>query len=127
MRTCHCLRASQSLESFDAALAKAAINAGALLPQTHASLGTEAADARSVRLRQSSSSREVAASLVLAADGVGGSLVCRLPGYQAHVPQHSWIGAGAVARDGTAPYCPGTIFMGCGSEATLPLRLEQAH
>jgi flavin-dependent dehydrogenase len=45
-----------------------------------------------------------------------------------HVRPDSWIGAGAVTRDGPGSYSPGTIFMGCGREGYLGLvRVEDGR
>ncbi len=111
-----------SRDLLDTALVEAAIDAGAaFLPQTQASLGAETALARTVGLRTGSSSRDITASVVLAADGLGGSLVARLPGCKPQVQEHSWIGAGTTTPDGPAPYSPGTIFMGCGRRGYVGL------
>lgn len=103
-----------SREAFDTALAGAAAQAGArFLPRTLATLGTVTPGARRVLLQQGERHVEVAARLVLAADGLGSKL---LHGHQHRdaVAGGSRIGAGVLLTDGPSFYRAGTIFMACG-------------
>ena len=105
-----------SRERFDAALIEAAVDAGVdFLPGTRARLGPVLAEARMVVLQQESSDARVASSIVLAADGIAGSLLARQPERRVPRQSNSWIGAGAIVRSGPDAYRPGTIFMACGS------------
>lgn len=121
--------AALSREALDSALVEAAIAAGcAFLPETNATLGIATAEARAVSLQQRSGSSQIIASVVLAADGLAGSLLSRQPGHPMHVRPDSWIGAGTVAHHAPGSYSPGTIFMGCGREGYLGLvRVEDGR
>jgi 2-polyprenyl-6-methoxyphenol hydroxylase-like FAD-dependent oxidoreductase len=121
---------SLSRARFDAALVRAAIDAGAhFLPSTKARLGNVAADARTVhldRLSPSLTGSTVFAKVILAADGLGGSLMrAQDPGA---VADHSHIGIGAIS--GSAPDCyeSGVTYMACGTHGYLGLqRLEDGR
>jgi menaquinone-9 beta-reductase len=114
--------AALSREALDSALVEAAVAAGcAFLPETNATLGVATARERTVHLQQRSESRQIDVSVVLAADGLAGSLGSRQPRHPMHVRPDSWIGAGTVAPDGPLSYSPGTIFMGCGGKGYLGL------
>ncbi len=96
----------------DAALARSAVEAGAVLcaPAT-AVLGPADRDARRVRLRTPSGDVEVAARLVIAADGLGGNLLRggvtpRLPSKLA-----TRIGLGGIVDEPPGEYVPGEITM----------------
>jgi flavin-dependent dehydrogenase len=121
--------AALSREALDSALVEAAVVAGcAFLPETNATLGAATAQARTLFLQQRSGSYQIAASVVLAADGLAGSLLAQELRHQMHIRPNSWIGAGTVARDGPGSYSPGTIFMGCGREGYLGLvRVEDGR
>jgi menaquinone-9 beta-reductase len=118
-----------SREALDSALVQAAVAAGCdFLPETKATLGVATAQTRVVHLQQRSEAREIAASAVLAADGLAGSLLSRQPRHLIYIRPDSWIGAGTVAHDGPESYSPGIIFMGCGREGYLGLvRVEDGR
>jgi flavin-dependent dehydrogenase len=118
-----------SREALDSALVQAAVDAGCtFLPGTNAVLGVVTSEARSIRLQQRSTSCLAAASVVLAADGLAGTLLSQRRRHAARIWPHSWIGTGAVAEDGPTSYSPGTIFMGCGRDGYLGLvRVEDGR
>jgi flavin-dependent dehydrogenase len=121
--------AALSRERFDAALVDAAVAAGAaFLPQTHAALGCCTGTTRQVMLRQGEHSIEVAARLVLAADGLGGRLAWDRAESETPIAKDSWIGAGAIANVAPAFYGPHTIYMACGHGGYVGLvRLEDGR
>lgn len=120
-----------SRETFDATLVQAAIESGAaFLPQTWASLaqGAETFELRWLKLHQGPIHEQVAARVVLAADGLGGKLVSRTDGDEERATPGVRIGAGVVAETGPAFYVPGLIFMACGRDGYLGLvRLEDGR
>jgi menaquinone-9 beta-reductase len=118
-----------SRETFDAALVEAAIEAGAaFLPETRARLSDVAPTARAVSLRQGGHGEQVKAGVVLAADGLAGTLLAGKPGLQRRATPASRIGAGVIAGDAPALYQPGTIYMACGTDGYVGLvRLEDGR
>lgn len=116
-----------SRESFDTALAEAAVRAGAqFLPHTLASLGDGSTTARRVVLQQDDERVEVKARLVLAADGLGSRLLRQRP--RDVVASGARIGAGVLMNDGPACYRSGTIFMACGRGGYVGIvRLEDGR
>jgi flavin-dependent dehydrogenase len=120
-----------SRESFDAALVEAAIRAGAdFLPETRAVLeappGQSNERVRHVDLHGKGPPLRVAARVVLAATGLGGSL--------ARAEASPWtapgarIGAGVVIATAPDFYRPGIIYMTCGAAGYLGLvRLEDGR
>jgi flavin-dependent dehydrogenase len=113
----------------DAALAEAAVEAGAVfLPGTQAALAGLAAGGRSVVLRRGEEEVRATARVVLAAGGLGSRLLADEPGLQARPGEGSRIGAGAVAEAAPDFYAPGTIFMACGTGGYAGLvRLEDGR
>jgi flavin-dependent dehydrogenase len=118
-----------SRATFDTALVEAAVRSGAdFLPGTFAELGAVRADGRTVRLRQGERRSEASACLVLAADGLGGSLLARVADFGAPAAKGSRVGAGVVADTAPAFYGAGTIFMACGTGGYVGLvRLEDGR
>lgn len=114
--------AALSRFSFDAALIEEAIRCGAaFLPQTTAALGNVTPTERTVLLRQPDHSAELKARIVIAADGLGGSVA---PGRRT-VRTGSRIGAGTIAENAPVFYSPGTIFMACAAGGYVgAVRLE---
>jgi flavin-dependent dehydrogenase len=121
--------ASLSRQRFDAALVEAAVDAGAaFLPGTRAALGGAADEARVVLLQQGERSAEVTARVVLAADGLGGTLLHGEPNLHARPRPGSRIGAGVIAEEAPSFYGPGTIFLACGQGGYAGLvRLEDGR
>jgi flavin-dependent dehydrogenase len=121
--------AALSRPALDAALATAAVRAGAVfLPQTRASLGAVYPSLRTVFLLKSEERVEIGARLVLAAGGLGSDLLASEPGFQGETAPDARIGAGAVADRAPDFYRPGTIFMACGRGGYLGLvRLEDGR
>lgn len=116
-----------SRTALDTALAAAAVTAGAaFLPATRASLGPARIGGRTLRLVRGVGRIEVAARVVLAADGLGGRL---LAGESNPMPQTgSRMGAGVVADIAPATYEPGVIFMACAAPGYVGLvRLEDGR
>jgi flavin-dependent dehydrogenase len=148
---------SLSREAFDAALVRAAIDAGAeFLPSTQASLavaelarvrdghlrpnsgefGYRAVDElarvrderRIVQLRQGDRELTVEATLVLAANGLGGKLLVGEEDFEVRLTPGSRIGAGTIAEEAPDFYGPGTIYMACAEEGYVGLvRLEDGR
>ena len=123
--------AALSREAFDAALIEAAVAAGAaFLPETRAVLleippKRGIADAaRPLLLQQGDRRAETSARVVLAADGLGGSLLAR--GGEAEAGAR--IGAGAVTTEAPDFYRPGVVYMACGAGGyTGMVRLEDGR
>ncbi len=116
-----------SRSALDAALVSAAQSGGAhFLPRTIASLGEVDAAGRCVRLTRGAHSVEARGTVVLAADGLAGSLTQReSPG---RVHPASRIGAGAIAEVPGDRYQDGTIFMACARHGYVGLvRLEDGR
>lgn len=120
---------SLSRETFDAALADEATRAGAaFLPGTTATLASVTATARRVKLSNRDSQRYVEARVLLAADGLGGTLLARAGENEARPEPGARIGAGAVSADAPDFYRRGTLYMTCGAGGYLGLvRLEDGR
>ena len=120
---------SLSREVFDAALVRAAVEAGAeFLPNTQAMLGGSTAQLRIVQLRHGDQELLVEATLVLAANGLGGKLLAGEEDFEVRLAPSSRIGAGTIAAEAPAFYAPGTIYMACGEQGYVGLvRLEDGR
>jgi flavin-dependent dehydrogenase len=126
-------------------LIAAAVEAGAIFsPGTTATLSEASSFCRKVILRSNGQQMEAEASLVLAADGLGGMLsrpstsnkkvrsqekAAKWPRPRAWHPRDSLyssrIGAALIVERGPAFYQPGTIYMACGTGGYVGLvRLE---
>jgi flavin-dependent dehydrogenase len=118
-----------SREALDAALAAAAVAAGAaFLPQTRAALGGVVSGTRVVELHQGGATATVRADVVLAADGLGGKLLARAGVTDAPADAGARIGAGVVVEGGPDFYGPGVVYMACGAGGYLGLvRLEDGR
>jgi flavin-dependent dehydrogenase len=118
--------AALSRESFDAALVRSAVAAGAaFLPESYVTLAGIAGDVRMLYLRQGARELLAGARILVAADGLGGRLLAGEPGIRNLPVYNSRIGAGAVAGDAPDDYEPGTIYMACGKDGYVGLvRLE---
>ncbi len=114
----------------DAALVEAAVRAGAaFLPRTWARLGDAGPDVQQVFLHQPGRPcRPAAARLVLSAEGLCGTLLCRAPGFRLHTARAARIGAGAVLDGAPKFYEPQVIFMAAGRSGYLGLvKLEDGR
>lgn len=113
----------------DAALARAAIEAGAaLLPETQAFVDDVAGDCRGVRLESSSGTIPIKTRVVVAATGLSGRSVSHLPGFHSQESQKSRIGVEATLADFPAHYRPGVIFMAAGRHGYVGLtRVEDGR
>jgi flavin-dependent dehydrogenase len=121
--------AAVSREAFDAALVQAAIDRGAdFLPGTRAALGQAHEMHRLVCLTQGDTVHEVAARLVVAADGLGCGLLARA-GLATAVPwPGSHIGVAAILSNAEHFYRPGVIWMASGADGYVGLvRLEDGR
>jgi flavin-dependent dehydrogenase len=106
---------SISRGTFDAALVRSAMDAGAVfLPGTYATLAGANDTQRTVFLRQGSREWTAAARLVVAADGLAGRLLLGERSIRIHSIWNSRVGAGTLAEEAPAFYTPGSIFMACG-------------
>ena len=117
---------SLSREAFDAALIRRAIAAGVeFLPATRATgvVPRTGEAVRRVLLHQQGGEREIGASVIVAADGLGGSLLADGP--TGRIRPGSRIGAGVVVDFVEPFYAPGTIFMAASATGYVGLvRLE---
>ena len=116
--------AALSRETFDAGLVEVAIRAGAdFLPSTRAVLDTVGPEERTVRLFQANETATARAKLVLAADGLGGTLA---PGReQAQIG--SRVGAGTRVDGVSDCYGEGAIYMACGAGGYVGLVRTEDH
>ncbi len=104
-----------SRELFDAALVQAAIEAGAgFLPETTAHVEESCESARSVVLQHEGDTGQIAAAVVLAADGLGHGCLSWLPQFDRTARDGSRIGAGCGGTLHSEAYEPGVIFMAVG-------------
>ncbi len=118
-----------SRAAFDAALVREAVSAGAaFLPRTRAALGPITAAGRDVVLTADGTAATVSASLVLAADGLGGQLLRGAGGPAAPPMSDSRVGAGAIADEGPAFFLGGRVYLACGPGGYVGLaRLEDGR
>ena len=106
--------AAISRRALDAALVRAAIEAGAaFLPRTEAALVTDASTLRTTDLRSGEQSATVSARCVVAADGLGGGFLEGLESMAPNIARHAPLGVGALVEDAAECYPAGTIHMGC--------------
>lgn len=112
-----------SRAALDGALVQAAIAAGAeFLCETQASVcPAEHQEFRQTCLRSHHESRDVAARLVLCADGVNRSSLKRLDGFQSQVAPHSRIGVSALLDEPSEAFQPGRLTMVVGGEGYVGL------
>src|ERR1043165_2004376 len=104
-----------SRKTLDAALVRAAIQAGAqFLSGTPARLGEATDRARLVLLRQEGQEIQASARVVLGANGLAGSLLASEADHRNVVESGSRLGAGVMAEETPEFYTPGCIFMACG-------------
>ena len=116
---------SLSRQAFDTALVRHAIECGVdFLPATRAVHATgHSEECRALLLARQDEEREVAARVVVAADGLGGSLLAE--GRPARIRVDSRIGAGVVVEFPPLFYSAGTIYMATGEAGYVGLvRLE---
>ncbi len=120
---------SLSRHVFDAALVNAAIGEGCqFMPHTEARLGEVSRGVRKLHLRNGAASAEIAAKVLVAADGVGSGLLRGDTDVQSTVQSNSRIGAGTVINSAPISYRPGTIYMACGRHGYVGLvRLENSQ
>lgn len=94
----------------DASLAQRAAAAGvAVLHPAAARLVADAAPWRGVELRASGALRQVRARLVIAADGLAGATLGRLP-----MRKPRYVGVGATFADHAGSFEPGVVYMAVG-------------
>jgi len=119
-----------SRERFDAALIRAACERGShFLPGTRATLLPDDSDSpyRSLLLRGPEGEVQVQSAVVLAADGLAGTLQQRTRP-PTRPETDSRIGAGVVLPCSDPFYEPGTIYMACGSGGYVGLvRVEDGR
>ncbi len=126
--------AALSREVFDAALVRAAVEAGAdFLPSTRAILiegapnNAEKGGVRAVRLRQGEREARAEARVVLAADGLAGQFLAHSAAASEAAPG-ARVGAGATATEAPDFYRRGVIYMACGAGGYTGLvRLEDGR
>jgi menaquinone-9 beta-reductase len=122
---------SVSREALDEALVREAISGGAeFLDGTRARLGDNAdsADQRLVELSNGSSSVTAATNLVIAADGLRGSLLENCAEFPRVAARDSLIGVGAVLASAASHYRPGTVYMAVGKGGYVgQVRLEDGR
>jgi flavin-dependent dehydrogenase len=117
-----------SRQTFDAALVHSAVAAGtAFLPGTLARLRTPAAQGPLLHLAQGDDHADVAARVLVAADGLGGALLAPA-GMRSHAASGARVGAGVVVSDVPGFYRRGIVYMACGRPGYLGLvRLEDGR
>lgn len=117
----HPLGAAVSREAFDAALARAAMEAGAeFAPATSGLLRPVASPThRAVRLDRDGRSWEARARFVVSATGLTDALFPRE--HQATTAPRGKLGAGAIAPEAPPGYEPNRIYMACGAEGYVGL------
>jgi flavin-dependent dehydrogenase len=118
-----------SREALDAALLEAAITAGAeFLPETLAHFHLDQPEQRVVQLQQVHQPAVVSARVVVAADGLSGSLTSADADLNAKIAPAARIGAGCSFHSETTDYPAGTVFMACGRTGYVGLvRLEDGR
>ncbi len=116
-----------SRQTLDAALVSEAIAAGAdFLPETRAAESSVDGNWRTVVCRRRADAVNLAARLVVAADGLGGHFL----GDEAPsmVQPHSRLGASTLAVEAPGFYRPGVVHMACGRNGYVGLvRLEDGR
>jgi menaquinone-9 beta-reductase len=120
--------------NFDAALIRAAVDAGAaFLPETEATLEPAASSPRTIQICASrggpgSPRVRLATRIAVAADGLGGGFLLSFDDLKWIVARNSPFGAGAVIEDPSAFYPAGEIFMGCAPSGYVGIvRLEDGQ
>jgi len=115
-----------SRERFDAALAQEAVRSGVcFLPETRVSLDGLNGRFRKLKLEGQDGNAEVQARVVVAAGGLGGTLLQGEKTLALLRARRSRIGAGAVAEEAPEAYRQGTIYMACGNGGYVGLvRIE---
>lgn len=107
--------ATISRETFDAALIRHAIEAGAaFLPGTTAQIAPLAGSRRHVALHRAGAARIVQARVVLVADGLQGRSLSGEPAMKQIVRAGSRVGVGAIIGSVPASYRRGVVTMACG-------------
>jgi menaquinone-9 beta-reductase len=120
---------SLSRAVLDAALAREAIQSGAhFLPGTQARLGCVTEATRTLVVRKDGRETQLAARVVLAADGLGGTQLAAETGHCSVVDSGSRLGAGVVSSEFPEFFESGSIFMACGQGGYVGLvRLEDGR
>ena len=121
---------SLSRRAFDTELVRAAVDSGAaFLPLTEARLLAPNEDTRQLNLRSKDGQQQtVRSKVLLAADGVGSSLMRGGKEVDSTTRADSRIGAGTVVDMEMDAYEAGTIFMACGTDGYVGLvRLEDGR
>lgn len=118
-----------SREALDASLIDAAIEYGVhFLPSTLARLESVKFDSRSVHLRQADQEISATAKVVLAADGLAGTLRTSDRTIRPVSSPVSRMGVGATLAPSTTAYQAGTVYMACGDGGYAGLvRLEDGR
>ncbi len=115
--------------SFDTELIVAGVREGVqFLPNTRASLETRSLAAARLRLDQEQSSTIIEAKIVVAADGLGGSLLARAGTNESIIEPRARIGVGTIL-DGSCDFFErGTLYMACTRHGYLgATRLEDGR
>jgi flavin-dependent dehydrogenase len=114
---------------FDAALVDAALEAGVhFLPETRASLAPVIGPTRALVLRTKGQKTFARSRVVLGADGLGGRLLAGEPNHRVVAAADSRLGAGIIAKEFPAFFCPGTVYMACGKGGYVGLvRIEDGR
>ncbi len=116
---------AMSRSAFDAGLVKVAVAAGVTF---RAGVRASLLPDRTQRRRVQIGDEVVSADIVIAADGLGGTLLDDEPGMRPRVARASRIGAGVVLDDAPGFYCNGRIHMACARYGYVGLvRLEDGR
>jgi flavin-dependent dehydrogenase len=118
-----------SRATLDAALVQRAIVAGAqFLSETAAEIGPVENGLRRVALQSEMKSGLAYASVVIAADGLAGSALKSVGGFECRLNAHSHFGVGAILDEAPAFYAPGRLYMALGPGGYVGLvRLEDGR
>ena len=112
--------------NLDSALIDAAIKNGVeFMPHTTARVQAVSEDARLVSLQRVACSEQVAAKLVIVADGLSGMSLNDLPEFATSISKNSRFGAGVVIPYSEQFYEKGRIYMACSNYGYVGLvRIE---
>ncbi|MEX0653689.1 MAG: FAD-dependent monooxygenase [Phycisphaeraceae bacterium] len=112
-----------SRHTFDHALVRAAITAGATFADATTATLTTAVDApqadHQLALRHDHAQRDVRARVLLVADGIAGTCLADHPAFAWRIARRARVGFGTVVSTAMADYAPGIIHMAVGPHGYL--------
>jgi menaquinone-9 beta-reductase len=106
-----------SRQSLDMALVEIAISKGAtFLPKVNALVEDATNQCRYITIANGTDTFEIESNSVVAADGIGGTSLRKLPSFEAVIPPDSRIGIGTHLKDESDQFSIGAIHMYCGED-----------